>query len=142
MMTLSLSIAAIQRLVYALSALRSHYHRNNGPGVPLLTADHRAALAPLVRAAIAEAALAAGGRVAGEDDGIVNVEVEADQRTAATLLTAFQQGCALKTLQLANAGYDTVAAADYGNEAAAAMESLKAVLAGIAAPGKIVPRWY
>lgn len=143
MMTLSLSISAIERLIYALSALRSHYHRDSETGVPLLTADRSAALKPLIKTAIAETAIKVGGRISStDDDEITEVSLPDGAGGPAGIKAAMEQGCALVALRRANIGYDSVAADDYGREAANAVDAVKAAIAGNAATGVIVPRWY
>ncbi len=140
MTTISLSITAIERQVFALSALRSYYNKGRQSQVPLLTADRREALEPLIRAAIAETALKIGG--------IANVTEAGDIATVALdndgkgVITAMEQGCALRVLQMANIGYDSESAADYGEQAEASIESVRAALSGRATIGRIAPNWY
>lgn len=138
---ISLSITAIERLVYALSALRSYYNRERTTQVPLLTADRREALAPLIKAAIGETALKLGGTADLSESGdIVTVAIGGDNPAA--VRTVMEQGCALRVLQTANIGYDSRAADDYGKEAEAAIESARSALAGRSPGGRIVPHWY
>lgn len=140
MTTISLSITAIEREVFALSALRSYYNKGRRSQVPLLTADRREALEPLIRAAIGETALKIGGIANVSDEGdIVTVALNKDDKA---VLTAMEQGCALRVLQIANIGYDSEAAADYGEQAEASIESVRAALSGRATIGRIVPNWY
>lgn len=140
MTTISLSITAIERQIFALSALRSYYNKEKRVQVPLLTTDRRDALEPLIRAAIGETALKAGGvaNLSGEGD-IVDVTVGGDDTSVRSII---EQGCALRVLQMANIGYDSNAAADYGKEAEAAIESVQAALAGRSTGGKIVPNFW
>jgi len=140
MSTISLSITEIERLIHALSALRSHYNREKPVQVPLITADRREALTPLIKSAIGETALKIGGEadLSGDED-IVTINIDRD---AAGVRAAVEQGCALRVLQLANTGYDSRAAADYGEQADSAIESVRAAMAGSGATGKIVPNWY
>lgn len=140
MTTISLSIRAIERQIFALSALRSYYNKEKRAQVPLLTTDRRDALEPLIRAAIGETALKAGGtaNLSGEGD-IVDVTVGGDDASVRSII---EQGCALRVLQMANIGYDSEAAADYGKEAEAAIESVQAALAGRSTGGRIVPNFW
>lgn len=140
MATISLSITAIERQVFALSALRSYYNKERREQVPLLTTDRREALEPLIRAAIGEIALKIGGAANVSDDGdIVSVALDNGDNG---VITAMEQGCALRVLQMANIGYDSEAAADYGEQAESSIESVRAALSGSATIGKIVPNWY
>lgn len=140
MPTISLSITAIERQVFALSALRSYYNREKSTQVPLLTADRREALAPLIRAAIGEIALKVGAVANLSEDGdIVAVSIGRD---GTAVITATEHACALRVLQMANIGYDSRAAADYGQQSAAATELVLAALAGRETGGKIMPHWY
>lgn len=142
-MTLNLSISAIEKLIYALSALRTHYHRNKETGAPLLTSDRSAALKPLIKTAIAETAIKTGGRVLSSDgDEIVAIAIRNGDGDTAGITAAMEQGCALTALRRANIGYDAEGAADYGREAANAIEAVKAAIAGNTPTGRIVPRWY
>lgn len=140
MATISLSITAIERQAFALSALRSYYNKERREQVPLLTTDRREALEPLIRAAIGEIALKIGGAANVSDDGdIVSVALDNGDNG---VITAMEQGCALRVLQMANIGYDSEAAADYGEQAESSIESVRAALSGSATIGKIVPNWY
>lgn len=108
--------------------------------MPLITADRREALEPLIRAAIGETALKIGGIANVSDEGdIVTVALDKDDKA---VITAMEQGCALRVLQMANIGYDGDAAADYGEQAEASIESVRAALSGRATIGRIVPNWY
>lgn len=140
MPTISLSITAIERLVFALSALRSHYNREKSTQVPLLTTDRREALVPLIKVAIGEIALKVGAMANPSEDGdIVTVAI---CRDGTAVRTATEHACALRVLQMANIGYDSRAAADYGQQSAAATELVLAALAGRETGGKIMPHWY
>lgn len=141
-MKLNLSRSAIERLIYALSALRSHYNRESEKSVPLLTADRSIALKPLIDAALGEISLTLGATLTLEGDDGATVEMAGNGGNAAAIVKAVEQGCALAVLQRANIGYDAVAAADYGREAVEALDIVKRRMAGEGTAGRIVPRWY
>ncbi len=109
-----ISLSTVEKTIYALAALRSHYSRRRSETVPLLTRDHGPALRLLAVDAVADIAQRIGIEATYDGDDQVTLQLDSDDLTVVRLI---HHAAAMLTLSTANVGYDPEAVDDYADKA-------------------------
>lgn len=126
---LVISLETIEKTIYALAALRSHYSRRREEAVPLLTCDHGAALRLLAVDAVAEIAERMGVEAAYDGDEQVSLALDTDDLSLSRVI---HHAAALMTLSTINVGYDPEAVDDYAAKAESQLAQLPQPSIGVA----------
>ncbi|MCD8393607.1 MAG: hypothetical protein LUC85_02080 [Bacteroidales bacterium] len=116
-----ISLSTIEKTIYAVAALRSHYSRRRPETIPLLTRDHGPALRLLAVDAVAHIAQRIGVLATFDGDEQVTLSLDSNDLTFSRLI---HHAAAMLALSTANVGYDPQAVDDYAAKAESLIDQL------------------
>ncbi len=142
---ISISVEAVAREIYAISALRD-FLSPDGAAVPqLLSPDHQKALTPVIRSSFLQVALEALGNIESihpgeDDDSIMPLTIKVPIGTVDTTLRiirhAIEQAVASATLATCYAGIDPDVADEFAIHLNRSLDTIRILLP----PTPILPR--
>ncbi len=116
-----ISLSTIEKTIYAVAALRSHYSRRRPETIPLLPRAHGPALRLLAVDAVAHIAQRIGVLATFDGDEQVTLSLDSNDLTLSRLI---HHAAAMLALSTANVGYDPQAVDDYAAKAESLIDQL------------------